>query len=60
MQDQLQDPSCSLDSTPTNFFSWGFTEDRVYVPPLPLNLPELKDLNYAASAEVMADVMASN
>ncbi|PSN36051.1 hypothetical protein C0J52_21838 [Blattella germanica] len=26
-----------------DFFLWGFIKDRVYVPPFPANLPELKE-----------------
>ena len=35
-------PPRSPDLTPCDFFLWGFVKDRVFVPPLPLNLDDLK------------------
>ncbi|GBN49380.1 hypothetical protein AVEN_175940-1 [Araneus ventricosus] len=32
----------SLDITPCGFFLWGFVKDKVYVPPLPHNLEDLR------------------
>jgi hypothetical protein len=29
--------------TPLDFFLWGFMKDEVYVPPMPINLNNLKD-----------------
>jgi hypothetical protein len=34
--------TCSPDATPCDFFLWGYVKDRVYVPPLPASIPELK------------------
>ena len=35
-------PSPSPDATPCDFFLWGYVKDQVYVPPLPVIIPELK------------------
>jgi len=35
-------PPRSPDATPCDFFLWGYVKDRVYVPPLPASIPELK------------------
>ena len=32
----------SPDLTPCDFFLWGYIKDRVFVPPLPVSLNELK------------------
>ncbi|GBN98703.1 hypothetical protein AVEN_204542-1 [Araneus ventricosus] len=36
-------PLRSLDLTPCNFFLWGYVKDRVYVPPMPKTIEELKE-----------------
>ena len=33
----------SPDLTPCDFFLWGYTKDRDFVPPLPVSLNELKN-----------------
>ncbi|PSN42513.1 hypothetical protein C0J52_16160, partial [Blattella germanica] len=35
-------PTRSPDLTPCEFFLWGFVKDRVFLPPLPLNLDDFK------------------
>ena len=35
-------PPRSPDLTPCDFFLWGYVKDKVYVPPLPESLDELK------------------
>ena len=35
-------PPRSPDLTPMDFFLWGFVKDRVFVPPLPANVAELR------------------
>jgi hypothetical protein len=35
-------PARLPDLTPCDFFLWGYVKDRVYVPPLPRDLPELR------------------
>ena len=34
-------PPWSPDTTPCIFFLWGYIKDRVYVPPIPRDLPQL-------------------
>ena len=35
-------PPWSPDLTPCDFFLWGYIKDRVYVPPMPRDLPQLR------------------
>jgi hypothetical protein len=35
-------PPRSPDLTPCDFFLWGYIKDRIFVPPLPVSLNELK------------------
>ena len=46
----------SRDFTPCDFFLWGFLKDKVYVPPLPANLPELRDRIRKAVVAVTPDM----
>ncbi|PNF14515.1 hypothetical protein B7P43_G15641 [Cryptotermes secundus] len=41
-------PPRSPDLMPCDFFLWGYIKDRVYVPPLPRTLVELRERIYAA------------
>jgi hypothetical protein len=41
-QELLGWPPRSPDLTPCDFFLWGFTKDRVFVPPLPATLVDLR------------------
>ena len=50
-------PPRSPDLTPCDFFLWGFVKDRVFVPPLPLNLDDLKQRIRQAVASVDADML---
>lgn len=45
-------PPRSPDLTPCDFFLWGYVKDRVFVPPLPLNLLELRHRITAAVQSV--------
>jgi len=36
-------PPQSPDLTPYDFFLWGFVKDTVFVPPLPVNLQDLRN-----------------
>lgn len=42
---------------PMDFFLWGFIKDKVYVPPLPDNLADLRNRISAAVAEVTPDLL---
>jgi hypothetical protein len=41
------------------FFLWGFLKDRVFVPPLPANVPELRIRITAAVAELTPEMLRS-
>jgi len=50
-------PSRSPDMTPCDFFLWGYVKDRVYVPPLPADLDELRNRTTAAVNSVTEDTL---
>ncbi|PSN38403.1 hypothetical protein C0J52_21588, partial [Blattella germanica] len=52
-------PPRSPDLTPCEFFLWGFVKDRVFLPPLPLNLDDFKQRIRQAVASVDADMLQS-
>jgi len=45
------------DATPCDFFLWGYVKDRVYVPPLPVSIPELKVQIRTAIETITADML---
>ena len=47
----------SPDLTPCDFFLWGYIKDRVFVPPLPVSLNELKQRITTAAASVDEDML---
>ena len=53
----IQWPPRSPDLIPCDFFLWGFVKDKVYVPPLPANLPELRDWIRETVAAVTPDML---
>jgi hypothetical protein len=53
----LRWPPRSPDLTPCDFFLWRYVKDRVYVPPLPTNLPELRCRIVAAVATITPDML---
>ena len=55
----LQWPLGSPDLTPMRFFLWGFVKDKLYVPPLPANLPEVKDRIREAVAVITPDMLVN-
>jgi len=52
-------PPRSPDLTPCDFFLWGYFKHRVFVPPLPVSLNELKQRITAAVASVDEDMLRS-
>jgi hypothetical protein len=52
-------PPGSPDLTPLEFFFWGFVKDRVFVPPLPANVAELRTRITVAVAEVKPEMLHS-
>lgn len=50
-------PPRSPDLTPLDFFLWGFIKDKVYIPPLPKSLQDLRNRISAAVDEVTPDLL---
>ena len=50
-------PPSSPAATPCDFFLWGYVKDKVYVPPLPTSIPELKVQIGTAIATNTADML---
>ena len=50
-------PPRSPDATPCDFFPWGYVKDQVYVPPLPVSIPELKVRIRTAIETITADML---
>ena len=50
-------PPRSPDLTACNFFVWGLVNDTVFAPPVPANLPELRDRITAAVALIDRDML---
>ncbi|KAJ4452118.1 hypothetical protein ANN_03635 [Periplaneta americana] len=50
-------PPRSPNLTVCDFFLWGYVKDAVYVPPLPMNLNELRNRLTAAVNSVMQDIL---
>ena len=50
-------PPRSPDATPCYFFLWGYVKDQVYVPPLPVSIPELKVRIRTANETITADML---
>ena len=47
------EPPRSPDLTPCDFFLWGYVKDHVFVPPMPLDLAELRQrIEHAAPSDV--------
>ncbi|KAG8294133.1 hypothetical protein J6590_003306 [Homalodisca vitripennis] len=49
--------SCSHDLIPCDICLWGFINDCVYVPPLPSDLPDLRNRMEAAVATITPDTL---
>jgi hypothetical protein len=52
-------PPRSPDLTPCDLFLWGYIKDRVFVPPLPVSLNELKQRITAGVPSVDKDTLRS-
>jgi hypothetical protein len=50
-------PPRSPNLTPCDFFLWGYVKDKVYVPPLPRDLPELQQRIMAAVDTIDVDML---
>ena len=47
----------SPDTTPCDFFLWGYVKDQVYIPSLPASIPELKVQIRTATETITADML---
>jgi hypothetical protein len=50
-------PPRSPDLTPCDFFLWGYIKDKVFVPPLPRSLPELRQRITTAIPSITRDTL---
>ena len=50
-------PPRSPDITPCDLFLWGYVKDRVFVPPLPRDLADLKTRIIAAVMNIDAPIL---
>ena len=50
-------PPRSPDLTPCDFFLWSYIKDRVYVPPLPCDLKQLKERIKHAVASIDSEML---
>jgi hypothetical protein len=51
-EDWMTWPPRSPELTPCDFFLWGYVKEQMFMPPLPLNIDELK-LRIAAAIETI-------
>lgn len=56
-QKLLSWPPRSPDLTPCDFFVWGYVKDSVFVPPLPVDLPELRARIINAFEQINRDML---
>jgi len=47
----------SPDATPCDIFLWGYVKDQIYVPPLPVSIPELKVRIRTTIETIIADML---
>lgn len=52
-------PPRSPDLTPCDFFLWGYVKDKVYVPPMPTTLQELKERITAAVTDIDINMLSN-
>jgi hypothetical protein len=50
-------PLRSPDATPCGFFLWGYVKDKVYVPPVPSSILELRVRIRTATETIAADML---
>ena len=50
-------PPRSPDTTPCDFFLWGYVKYQLYVPPLPASIPELEVRIRTAIETITADML---
>ena len=50
-------PARSPDLTPCDYFLWGYVKDKVFVPPQPVSLPDLKNRITATVETITPDLL---
>jgi hypothetical protein len=50
-------PALSPDLTPFDYFLWGYVKYKVFVPPQPVSIPDLKNRIEAAVATITHDLL---
>ena len=51
-------PARSHDVTPCDYFLCGYVKDKVFVPPQPVNIPDLKNRITAAVETITPDLLS--
>ena len=51
-------PARSPDLTPCDYFLWGYVKDKVFVPPQPVSIPDLKNRITAAVETITSDLLS--
>jgi len=51
-------PARSPDLTPCDYFLWGYVKDKVFVPPQPVSIPDLKNRITAAVETITPDLLS--
>ena len=55
---QVRWPARSPDLTPCDYFLWGYVKDKVFVPPQPVSIPDLKNRITAAVETITPDLLS--
>jgi len=51
-------PAWSPNLTPCDYFLWGYVKDKVFVPPQPVSIPDLKNRITAAVETITPDLLS--
>ena len=51
-------PARSPNLTPCDYFLWGYVKDKVFVPPQPVSIPDLKNRITAAVETITRDLLS--
>jgi len=51
-------PARSPDLTPCDYFLWGYVKDKMFVPPQPVSIPDLKNRITAAVETITLDLLS--
>jgi hypothetical protein len=55
--DVFPSPARAPDLTPCDYFLWGYVKEKVFVPPQPVNIPDLKNRITAAVETITHDLL---